>query len=117
MALYVSLSDCTKAPPGLSEEELEAADIYVNSVLFGLGVDPATVTLPNATLASIAKNYAYYLAANNAIKDQDSGMVTVRDGYMAQVKMLVGSLSRAALGLTPGGGTGGGYGSITIGRG
>lgn len=117
MAVYLSLSDCDGAPPGLKEADLVLADIFIETHLRRIGVAPVSVALPNSTLTEIARQFAYGQAAHNAIKETDSPFIKLRDGFIRTAETLASGLTADAV-IPPqpsGGGGGAGSGGTTVG--
>lgn len=115
MAKYATVLDCIDPALTVTELNLLEADVYVDLALGKVGIAPAAITLPNATLTQIAATWAKRLAAIEGSMGDNSLLIDKAKQYQINAEALVKALNRTALGLTEPTGTG--YGTLTLGRG
>lgn len=99
----------------VSEANAESACVYVDLMLGERGIDPATVSLPNAVLTEIAKHWALHLACIEGALGDNSPLREKAKEYEAIANALSSRISREALGLASPVGTA--FRQITLGRG
>lgn len=118
MATYLDLflDEEALADPSITvlEKHLASADIFINLWLGKRGIDPAAVTLPNATLKTIAAKWAKRDACVEGAIGDNSPLIDKAEKYEKEAINLAGMLSRAALGIAEPTGTA--FGQITLGR-
>lgn len=118
MAKYVDvfLNEDQLADPSVTvtEHDAQAADIFVDMALHDRGINPASVTLPNAILTEIAANWAKRSACVQGAIGDNSPLIDKAKQYESQATVLVSMLNRAALGIAEP--TGAAFGQITLGR-
>lgn len=115
MGKYAGAIDCNDPLLRPTDGHLDEADSYVDGKLWGRGIDPASLTLPNRALTAIAVAFARYGAARDAVTTADSPMISRRDQYWREAERLSADLSAGALGIAVAGSTGG-VGSFEFGR-
>lgn len=113
MAKYATPADCSDPMLSPTEEDLAGADVALDAVLHGRGIDPATLVLPQPLLTQLAVYYALRLAAIKADVDGTSAMATRAARYQSLWDQAQRGLTRAALGAAE---TGAGYGTVVLGR-
>ncbi len=116
-SIYAQLDDCTDSLITVSQDNLDAADSWVDGELFKRGINPADVTLPNERLKTLAITWAKSLAADDGAMGADSPLVKRAERLQKTALLLAGQLTRESLGIALPTSTGSGYGSITLGRG
>lgn len=99
MSKYLNLADISDPSLVITEDHLVSADVYVDSKLWGLDIDPAAITLPNARLSEIAMYWAKYRAAQEGAISEDSPLVAKAKSFKADAKMLSVTLTRNSLGI------------------
>jgi hypothetical protein len=115
MAVYADLADCSDAAIEVEESNLEYADVQVIAALFGIGIDPTTITLPNHLLTSLAVAEASAQAALLQ-SSGDGPLMAKHTAWAASAKVLRARLSRAALGVANISAAAGGISSISVDR-
>lgn len=115
MANYATLLDCAEIELTVTEQHLADADVFVDLSLRERGFDPAAITLPNTALTSIAVAWAKRQAAIQGAIGAESPLKDKANQLEKTALILVGKLTREALGLPAP--TGSAFGQISLGRG
>ncbi|TAN52011.1 MAG: hypothetical protein EPN21_05095 [Methylococcaceae bacterium] len=114
MAIYATLGDCADDLLTVTEAHLDGADGYVNGLLWSKNIDPAVVPAGSQALKDIAVAWARMLACNDGAIGEGELLVKRAAKYKEQVDTLSALVSRNSLGVPVN--SGGGLGSISIGR-
>jgi hypothetical protein len=116
--IYVNPSDCTDPALKVKINHCKDADEQIGVALLAMGLtvaEIAALTLPNPALTGIGRAMASASAALEAARGDDSAMMGKHKAYADKARALTAQLTRRVLGISlP---TGGGAGSIEIGRG
>lgn len=114
MAKYAELADAVDPIVAVTESNLAAADIAIDSALVARGIDPADIEGTPALLTQLAAYFALSLAATQQNADGNEALSAKASEYRRLFKEGLGGISRQALGLTT---VGIGYGAIPLRRG
>jgi len=103
----------------LTEQQAQAADIFIDSQLWERGIDPAVVGLPQPLLTEIARLWTKRQAAIEGAVGENSPLLDQAKQFELDALRLVNTISFSALGLSTSNITAGvtGSSSITLGRG
>ncbi len=116
MVNYATFDDCIDPSVTVTQENLDAADSWVDGELYRRGITPSDVVLPSARLTALAATWAKSLAAADG--DMGDGPLAKKAASLQKTALLLaGQLTRESLGLALPTSSGAGYGSITLGRG
>lgn len=116
MSKYAQIGDCNDPSVTVNQDELDEADTYVDGVLWSRGINPASVTLPNAQLKALAVTWALRLACMHGALLENSPLKDKGKDYLKNAELLESQITHESLGLTNTGQNSGGYGSVTLGR-
>jgi len=116
VARYSLLSDYSDpALSNLTEQHLEAADVFVDMQLNARNYPIADIVLPSAPLTAIAQAWAKQLAAAGGALGDDSPLIALAKLHEKNALTLASLLTREALGLADV--TGAAFGQLNLGRG
>lgn len=115
---YAQLTDCTDPVIVVTQTHLDDADVYVDGELWGRGINPTAITLPNDRLKTLAVNWAKRLAAiEGAIGGDNSPLIDRAKEYQKTAEILAKQLTHESLGVAVVVSGSGGCGTVVIGRG
>lgn len=111
---YCVLADVVDPALTIKQRHVDSGNIYVGVVLRERGIDPAEVTLPNTLLTEIAIVYAKREAAISGAIGENSTLIDKARQFEATLRLLIGGLTREALGIAVTDGAA--FGNVTLGR-
>lgn len=114
MARYGDLTSAVDPSLVVTEENLLEADVDVDAALWERGINPDSVSLPQALLTNLANKYALRAAANNGAIGENSPLIAKAKEFERDAARLAKGISRESLGLTVEPGSG--FGTVTLGR-
>jgi len=98
MSKYAILTDGNDLGLVLTQSDLDAADVFVDSQISLIGVDPEEIT-PNDLLKNIAIHYSYYCVATRSASGEDNLLLDKADRYRRLYQDEIATLSKRTLGL------------------
>ncbi len=99
MSKYVNALDLCDPSLTVTDVHTESADVFVDGQLWGHGIDPASVTLPNALLTEIAGLWAKRQAATEGAIGENSPLIDKSRQFERDAMRLVETISAKSLGL------------------
>lgn len=98
MSKYAQLTDKNDATLVLTQEDLDAADAFIDSQIGKIGISPGEVDT-NDLLRNIALHYAYYCVAIRSASGQDNLLLEKGDRYRRIYQDELTMLSPTSLGI------------------
>lgn len=114
MAKYGDLASAVDPALVVTEEHLLAADVDVDAALWERGINPDSVSLPQALLTNLANKYALKAAAIEGAIGENSPLIAKAREFERDAVRLAKAISRESLGMTVEPGSG--FGTVTLGR-
>jgi len=100
MAKYASVSDIRDSTVEVLEEDLLAADNFVDNLLLQMGINPSSISLPNETLKEVAVLYATYLACIREARGENTVYIEKAKLYEKLYKEKAKQVSPRTLGVS-----------------
>lgn len=117
MADYCTLLDCVDPILRIEQRHIDAGNTFVDAALHNVGINHGSVVLPQPLLTQIAGTYAKIQSATEGVVQEDSTLIKKAELLEKNLKLLVGQISKDALGISTSSDTDSGFGAFELFRG